>query len=372
VKELNERDLRILKKGFLESLNKTENEDKCIKKSVLFEDTGLRAYSDKVIPYVVQELQKEELVEDCNNKEEIRITYKGKLRVKRTDENNSYTILQTLATHVAPALTGKQLEDISQITPSEINYAVGDLEESGLVEAIGASRRDPFTFDEVVLTSRGKYQIGQLKKISDYERTGQPQIVESVNTWSPPKAINLIPVLPVGSPFGFTPEDWGMVTENIRDPFKIYVVFGFQFESKYYNTNRLKRNVHKMFQTAVKEYNKSGNSIILEFASLRGGYGHHLFNKIARDIISSDIAVFDASDLNPNVMIEIGVALTWGTKVLIIREKNSDKPPSDISGQTWAEYTKDASNFSDSTHQKELLIMVKLAARKKQRVSSMP
>ena len=98
--------------------------------------------------------------------------------------------------------------------------------ESGLVEAIGASRRDPFTFDEVVLTSRGKYQIGQLKKICDYERTGQPQIVESVNTWSPPKAINLTPVVPVSSPFGFTPEDWGMVTENIRDPFKIYVVFG--------------------------------------------------------------------------------------------------------------------------------------------------
>lgn len=115
MRELNERDLRILKKGFLESLNKPQNEGKCVKKSVLFEDTGLRAYSDKVIPYVVQELQKEGLVGACNNKEEIRITYKGKERVERTDENNSYTILQTLATHATPALTGKQLEDISQI-----------------------------------------------------------------------------------------------------------------------------------------------------------------------------------------------------------------------------------------------------------------
>lgn len=137
MKELNERDLRILKKGFLESLNKTENRNKCIKKSVIFEDTGLRAYSDKVIPYVVQELQKEGLVEDCNNKEGIRITHKGKQRVKRTDENNAYTLLQTLATRAAPGLTGKQLENLLQITPSEINYAVGDLEESGLVQAIG-------------------------------------------------------------------------------------------------------------------------------------------------------------------------------------------------------------------------------------------
>jgi hypothetical protein len=166
VKKLNDRDLRILKKGFMESLNKTENKDKCIEKSVIFEDTGLRAYSAKVIPYVVQELQKEGLVEDCNNKDGIRITHKEKQRAKRTDETNAYAILQTLATQAAPGLTGKHLENLLQITPSEINYAAGDLEESGLVQAIGPNRIDPFTFDELVLTPRGKYQIGQLKKIS--------------------------------------------------------------------------------------------------------------------------------------------------------------------------------------------------------------
>jgi len=42
---------------------------------------------------------------------------------------------------------------------------------------------------------------------------------------------------------------------------------------------------------------------------LSAGYGRHLFNEIASDIISADIAVFEASDLNANVMIEIGVAL---------------------------------------------------------------
>jgi hypothetical protein len=51
-----------------------------------------------------------------------------------------------------------------------------------------------------------------------------------------------------------------------------------------------------------------------------------------------DIAVFDVSDLNPNVMIEIGVALTWGIRMLLIRENGSPTPPSDISGQTWAKY----------------------------------
>jgi hypothetical protein len=375
MRELNERDLRILKKGFLESLNKAvnEDEDKCIEKSMIFEDTGLGAFSPEVIPSVVQELKYEGLVEDCEAREEVKITRKGKQRLRRTDENNTYTILQTLATYgsAAPGLTGKQLEDLSQLTPGEINYAVANLEESDLVEAIGANPIYPFTFDRVVLTSRGKYQTDQLTKISDYGTTkkSQTEIVGSIKT-SPSKAISLIPILPIGSPFGFTPEDWGMVTENKRDPSKIYIVFGFQLKSQYYDADNLEKNVKKMFQTAVEEYNELGNSIILEFDNLSGGYGHHLFNKIARDIISSDIAVFDASDLNPNVMIEIGVALTWGTKLLLIREKSSPKPPSDISGQMWADYMANAPIFSNSKHQKELLIIVKLAARQKQRVSS--
>jgi hypothetical protein len=75
------------------------------------------------------------------------------------------------------------------------------------------------------------------------------------------------------------------------------------------------------------------------------GYGEHLFNKIAVDIISSDIAVFETSDYNPNVMIEMGVALTWGVRVLPIKKKGRPIPPSDISGQTWAKYTDDGSKF---------------------------
>jgi hypothetical protein len=59
--------------------------------------------------------------------------------------------------------------------------------------------------------------------------------------------------------------------------------------------------------------------ISLVFVNLATGYEEHLFNKISSDIISSDIAVFETSDLNPNVMIEIGVALTREIKVLPIR-----------------------------------------------------
>jgi predicted nucleotide-binding protein len=70
-----------------------------------------------------------------------------------------------------------------------------------------------------------------------------------------------------------------------------------------------------------------------------------LFNEIARDIISSDIAVFETSDLNPNVMLEMGVALTWDVRVLPIKKEGQPKPPSDISGQTYADYRDSAAGL---------------------------
>ena len=74
----------------------------------------------------------------------------------------------------------------------------------------------------------------------------------------------------------------------------------------------------------------------LSLRGLRAGYGEHLFNEIARDVISADIAVFETST-NSNVMIEMGVALTWGRRVLPIKKKGA-RIPSDISGQTSADY----------------------------------
>jgi hypothetical protein len=54
----------------------------------------------------------------------------------------------------------------------------------------------------------------------------------------------------------------------------------------------------------VETYNlrHQESSIVLNFSPLGAGYGEHFFNQIAREIISANIAVFDASDRNPNVV----------------------------------------------------------------------
>jgi hypothetical protein len=142
---------------------------------------------------------------------------------------------------------------------------------------------------------------------------------------------------------------------------------GYKFESEHYDSDELIANVQDMFERAVTEYNELHVSyqIVLDFRALSAGYGEHLFNEIARDIISADIAVFETSNLTPNVMVELGVALTWGVRVLPIKREGQPTPPSDISGQTWIDYQDSASTFIDLEHSQKLVRMIERAARKK-------
>ena len=125
-----------------------------------------------------------------------------------------------------------------------------------------------------------------------------------------------------------------------------------------------------MFEHALAEVRPElRRDVQLDFRPLAAGYGGHLFNKIARDIIGSDIAVFETSNLNPNVMIEMGVALTWDVRVLPIRHLTAEPPPSDISGQTWALYDNDGHIWMDPAHPRHLRDMVRLACRRKPRLA---
>ena len=178
-----------------------------------------------------------------------------------------------------------------------------------------------------------------------------------------------LPPVPIGSPYGFHDEDWETVATRKADAGVLNVVLGLQFESEHYDAGLLRTNVKAMFSMAVEAYGQGlgVHPINLVFRPLTAGYGEHLFNEIARDIISADIAVFETSDLNPNVMLEMGVALTWGVRVLPIKLRGCPKPPSDVSGQTWADYLDNAMTFDDPEHQTKLVAMIERAVRKKVR-----
>lgn len=273
-------------------------------------------------------------------------------------EKNSSTILSFLVSvprgeGSTSSSTGAEIEDSTGLSANEINDAVTILYESGFVDWLQTFGTAPYDFNQVEVTARGRYEAERLSVV-DLEG------IEDVLLFPRPPS-------PVGSPFGFTDLDWETVADRKARKGVVQVVMGHQFESGYYDTEDLLTNIERMLQEAIAQYNLLPGAILveLEFLPLVAGYGEHLFNEIARDIISADIAIFETSDLNPNVMVEMGVALTWGVRVLPIKQENRPKPPSDISGQTWADYRESGSAFVDPDHMRKMVRMIERAARKK-------
>jgi len=261
--------------------------------------------------------------------------------------------------HFEPWMEGKDLFQATGLKPSEINDAVEFLTDRGLIERMNFLNTAPYHFGQVMLNSQGRFIYHEM--VSATTTPMQP------TTATPSGSTVNTPPLPIGSPFGFTDLDWEYVQLKKRDRTKLFVVMGFQFASSFYNTDKLKQNVSDSFQNAVNKFNQRGgrDQIVLDFKPLAAGYGEHLFNQIARDIISADIAVFETSDMNSNVMIEMGVALTWGSRVFPIKKIKCPKPPSDISGQTWADYLEDGTGFTNANHEEDLVAMIQRAVQKK-------
>lgn len=258
---------------------------------------------------------------------------------------------------------GSDISKATGLEPRQINDAVSLLESHSLVELQHFIGTAPYEFGMVKITSRGIYEV---------ERRRATRPVETEIPVSDLRdmffRLTARPPAPVGSPYGFTDVDWELVSTRKSNRNVLYVVLGCKFESEYYHIDELRENVENMFEHAVERYNKENpeTPITLEFVPLHAGYGEHLFNEIARDIISSDIAVFETSDfLAPNVFIEIDVALTWGSRVLLIKREGCLPPLSDISGQTYVDYRDNAATFPDPTHEEKLYRMVERAIRKK-------
>ena len=259
----------------------------------------------------------------------------------------------------------------SGLTPERINDAVALLVDSGYAEWSQTFGTAPYDFNAVAITSRGRYENQRLATLPEepVQATGRIVDAEAAAGGGGALVAVALPPSPIGSPYGFTDEDWETVSERKYQTQTLWAVLGHQFTSQHFDTNRLRDNVESMMRDAVATYNAGsrGAPLALEFRALSAGYGEHLFNEIARDIIASDIAIFETSDLNPNVMLEMGVALTWGVRVLPIKLEGQPRPPSDVSGQTWVDYRDSAATFVDPEHQRKLARMIERAIRKKGR-----
>lgn len=266
-------------------------------------------------------------------------------------EASAQSVLIDLAGNNIESIWNKDLAERSKLEPQILNDSISYLKDIGAISTDNFLGTHPYTFGIVNVLPRGRYIYNEI--IDEQKRTRDENAM-------PKRQTN-----PVGSPYGFTEDDWEYVELKRRQANIIYIIFGYQFESRYYDTSRLIQNIKSKIESInAKINNTSTQKIEVVFKSLSAGYGEHLFNSIAREIISADIAIFETSDGNPNVMIELGVALTWGIKVLPIRNKVSMKPPSDISGQTWVEYTESGTEFCDPEFDVKLEVLMNRIIRK--------
>jgi hypothetical protein len=258
-----------------------------------------------------------------------------------------------------------QIAEATSLAPERVDDAVARLVDSGYAEWVQTFGTAPYDFADAYITARGRYENQRLEAL-DAARANAPRRSTTADTHSVDVKPNLPPT-PAGSPYGFTDEDWEVVSRRKARVDRLYVVLGHQFTSSSYKSEELRRNIKQMFELAVQRHNDDHvqSPVKLKFSVLAAGYGEHLFNQIARGIIGSDIAVFETSDLNANVMLEMGVALTWGVRVLPIKAEGKPIPPSDVSGQTWANYRRSGAEFLDPGHLDNVVAMIERALRKK-------
>ena len=238
-------------------------------------------------------------------------------------------------------------QSMSDINPQDVDDAVNYLEELGAVKIYRTMGTTPYRFNFIFIQSRGRFIYHEMSSKKE----------ESSAKTLPEKPLN-----PIGSPYGFTDTDWEEVTLHKRKKDVLYVVLGMKFESEAYDTEKFKQNLRQHLEKIITQYNETEKvSVQLNFKPLSMGLGEHLFNEIARDIIGADIAFFETSDQAPNVMLEMGVALTWGIRVIPIKEKNRTKPPSDISGQSWVDYENSGEKILTDEFEEKMIEAVKRA-----------
>ena len=153
-------------------------------------------------------------------------------------ERDAITLLRVLAE--APRGQYVDREEVAQRTdlpPDRINDAASFLVDSGYAEWIQTFGTAPYDFNAVTITSRGRYEHQRIaaapekqprKADSMWHRAAD--LLESESSTAGPEP-SLPPPAPIGSPYGFTDEDWETVSERRGHSSRLYAVLGHQFHS---------------------------------------------------------------------------------------------------------------------------------------------
>lgn len=124
---------------------------------------------------------------------------------------------------------------------------------------------------------------------------------------------------------------------SARVPLRHLRVFvGHQLDSEYHDESDLKALLRGVCRKLAPK------RIALEATFGRFPAGENLWDSVRETIRRADLAVFDVSENNPNVMLEAGLALGSSKRILMLKSQESGgrfKRPSDLVGYVYLPYT---------------------------------
>ena len=123
----------------------------------------------------------------------------------------------------------------------------------------------------------------------------------------------------------------------VRNANQIKAFIGYQINSKFHDPD----DFHKMGEELKKNLCKHDPpvDIIIEYCEFTPGA--RLWDEISEKITCSDITIFDISENNPNVLLEVGIAYGSNKQVLLLKNEGTDKDyptPSDLNTFVYIPY----------------------------------
>ncbi len=154
--------------------------------------------------------------------------------------------------------------------------------------------------------------------------------------------------------------------DQYRSLNKVLIVNGFDWNTITDNPALLYEFINRIARDISGRY-----SVPIEFEGLGGREGS-IYCDICEQIQKAEIALFDVSTSNPNVVFELGLAISSGAYVYILRSKHAKQPRklvSDLNGVLEYRFTRRAGNlvfesdFKASLTQKLVKVIDEKAAK---------
>lgn len=122
----------------------------------------------------------------------------------------------------------------------------------------------------------------------------------------------------------------------------IRVFAGYQFKSSYFKRSKLDEALSWVAQSVSNDFSIENCRVDVQYEPVDVTPGSILIEELKSLIKSSDICLFEVSDLNHNVFIELGIALSDNKPAIMLRNSSTGEDarlPSDLSGIIYHRYS---------------------------------